>query len=102
VSNLLFPGARQAVPVKRRRTDRKTSVLSQVAWRTRKRSGFAGSRSTTWVGVQAHGQTLMPGVRENWICPRVHSTATRGQDSAMRARSGPWERSMSARTATVS
>jgi hypothetical protein len=25
----------------------------------------------------------MPGVRENWICPRVPSTATRGQDSAV-------------------
>lgn len=67
----------------------RTSVLSQPAWRIRKRSGCAGSRSTTWTGVQAHCQTLMPGVRENWICPRVPSTATRGQDSAVRGRSAP-------------
>jgi hypothetical protein len=66
-----------------------TAVLSQLAWRIRKRSGSAGSRSTTWIGVQAHCQTLMPGMRENWICPRVPSTATRGQDSATRARSAP-------------
>ncbi len=38
---------------------------SQPVWRTRKRSGCAGSRSTTWIGGQAHCQTLMPGVREN-------------------------------------
>lgn len=67
----------------------RTSVLSQPVWRIRKRSGRAGSRSTTWTGVQAHCHTLMPGVRENWICPRVPSTATRGQDSAVRARSAP-------------
>src|SRR5262245_64863696 len=67
----------------------RTSVLSQLAWRIRKRPGSAGSRSTTWIGVQAHCQTLMPGVRENWICPRVPSTETRGQDSAVRVRSTP-------------
>ena len=52
---------------------------------TRKRSGRAGSRSTTWIGGHAHCQTLMPGVRENRIRPRVPSTATRGQARSARA-----------------
>lgn len=49
----------------------------------------SGSRATTWIGGQAHCQTLMPGVRENRIRPRVPSTPTRGQASAIRARSAP-------------
>ena len=64
-------------------------VLFQVAWRTRKRSGSAGSRATTWIGGQAHCHTLMPAGRENWIGPRVPSRATRGQASAMFGRSAP-------------
>ena len=40
--------------------------------------------------------------RVKWIGPRVPSTATRSQDSAMRARSAPLERSRSANTAIVS
>ena len=71
-------------------------------WRIRKRSGSAGSRSTTWIGAPAHCQTLMPGMRENWICPRVPSTAIRDHDSTMRARSTPRERITLARTVTVS
>ncbi|GAA1522244.1 hypothetical protein GCM10009730_32700 [Streptomyces albidochromogenes] len=43
----------------------RTSLRSQPACRIRKRSGCAGSRSTTWIGVDAHCHTLMPGVREN-------------------------------------
>jgi len=66
-----------------------TYMRTQLMRRIRKRSGSAGSRSTTWIGGQAHCQTLLPGVRENWISPRVPSTATRGQDSAMRSRSTP-------------
>jgi hypothetical protein len=42
-----------------------------------KATGSAGSRSTTRIGGQAHCQTLMPGVREKWIGPRLPSTATR-------------------------
>ena len=67
----------------------RVAVLPQPVWRTWKRPGSAGSRSTTWTGAHAHCHTLMPGVRENRISPRVPSTATRGQDSAMRARSNP-------------
>jgi hypothetical protein len=52
--------------------------------------------------AEAHCQTPMPNVRENRICPRVPSAATRGHDAAVRARSTPWDRSTSARTATVS
>ena len=57
-----------------------------LACRTRKRPGSAGSRSTTWTGAQAHCQTLMPGMRKNWISPRVPSTDTRDQAPAMGAR----------------
>jgi hypothetical protein len=71
------------------RSGSRTCVVCQPAWRIRKRSGSTGSRSTTCTGGQAHCQTLMPGVRVNRICPRVPSTATRGQDSAMRARPAP-------------
>ena len=63
--------------------------VDQPACRIRKRSGSAGSRSTTRIGGHAHCHTLMPGVRENRICPRVPSTATCGHDAAMRARSAP-------------
>lgn len=61
----------------------------QVAWRTRKRSDPCGSRSTTWIGSHAHCQTLMPGSRENWICPRVPSRPTLGQAPATRPRRAP-------------
>jgi hypothetical protein len=52
-------------------------------------AGEAGSRSATWMGGQAHCQTLMLGWRENRIGPRLPSTVTRGQDPAMQARSVP-------------
>ncbi len=75
---------------------------SQPTWRVRKRSGSAGSRSTTWIGAQAHCQTQMPGMRENLIRPRVPSTAMWGQDPAMLSRSTPRERRTAARTVIVS
>ena len=82
-----------------RPSDRTSAVVdaSSQGARIRKRSGAAGSRSATWTGGHAHCQTLMPGVRENRIGPRVPSTATRDQDPrAVRIRS------RSARTAIVS
>lgn len=64
--------------------------------------GFRRSRSTTWIGDQAHCHTLFPGGRENRIVAAGTSTAVRGHDSATAARFVPWERSTSARTVTVS
>ncbi|MFD4949803.1 ISAs1 family transposase [Streptomyces sp. NPDC058409] len=85
VNNLLFPGARQAVQIKRRRTDRKTG-------RTTVKTVYA---VTSLTAEQATPSQLARLVRDHWTIEALHHVRdTTFAEDALQVRTGNTPRAM--------